>query len=176
MKTSSWRLATLGVLLLPLTLVACDNDDPDADLDIVGVAEADVDLSVLVDALVEAELDDDLQGTGPFTVFAPTDEAFDDALTTLGLGDLDELLASPDLEEILLFHVVDDELSADDLDDGDTVVTLGGETLTVIETDDGIFLDTDDDGDGDAEVIETNIDAENGLIHKIDAVLLPPGL
>ena len=176
MQTPFRRLAFLGVLLLPLALVACDTeDDGTDDLDVVGVAQADADLEILVDALVAAGLVDDLEADGPFTVFAPTDDAFGDALVALGLT-AEELLASPDLDEILLFHVAAGELSADDLDDGEVVETLSGEELEVIETDDGIFLDTDADGDADAEVIDANIEAENGIIHKIDAVLLPPGL
>jgi uncharacterized surface protein with fasciclin (FAS1) repeats len=132
---------------------------------IVDIAVSDERFSTLVTALQEAELVEALQGEGPFTVFAPTDEAF----AALPEGALEGLLADKAaLTDVLLFHVIGGEILAAD------VVGLDGQ---MAETLSGFSFPIEIDGDkvmvGDAIVIITDIEASNGVIHVIDAVLLP---
>ena len=162
-------LAGLLALALPV-LAACDSHDDDL-ATITALVVADADLSTLEAAVIEAELDDDLAGDGPFTVFAPTNAAFTallDALDTDAAG----LLARDDLAEILQLHVASGELEADDLSAGQTVATLNG-NVTIVASGTGLGIDTDADGTADATITRTDIEASNGVVHKIDAVLLP---
>ena len=169
---------TLLALAALAAFWGCDSDpidEPDDRLTITQTVVADAQLSTLEAAVVEAGLDDDLAGNGPFTVFAPTDAAFQALLTALGATP-EELLARDDLGDILALHVVSGAVVASgDLADGQTVQTLGGETLTVVATADGGFgLDTDDaDTEANARITSADIRASNGIVHKIDAVLLP---
>jgi uncharacterized surface protein with fasciclin (FAS1) repeats len=121
--------------------------------------------TTLETAVVEAELADDLSGDGPFTVFAPTDAAFD----ALPDGTLDDLLADPtgELAEILQYHVISSKVMSGDLSDGIKVETLLGDSIMVTINDQGIFIN-------DAKVIAPDLEAQNGVVHVIDAVLLPP--
>lgn len=132
--------------------------------DIVAIAQGNPDFSILVSALQEAELVKTLQGEGPFTVFAPTDEAFEALLTDLDIT-AEELLAQPDLESILTYHVIPSEVLAGDLEDGQTVETVNGEELTFDLSGDPMV--------NDAAITMTDIDASNGVIHAIDTVLVP---
>ena len=115
-------------------------------------------------AVIAAELADDLSGTGPFTVFAPTDAAF----AALPAGTVEALLADPtgDLAQILLYHVASGSVMSTDLSDGQIVTTLQGQTVTITITGGNVFVN-------DAQVIVADIEAENGVVHVIDAVLLP---
>ena len=137
---------------------------------IVELAQSNEDLSTLVAAVVEAELVDTLNSEGPFTVFAPTNEAFNDLLTELDIT-AEELLAREDLGDILTYHVVAAEVLAADLSDSQVVTTVQGGELTVNISDSGVTL-TDANGNV-ANVIATDVDASNGVVHLIDAVVLP---
>jgi uncharacterized surface protein with fasciclin (FAS1) repeats len=121
--------------------------------------------NTLETAVIAAGLADDLSGTGPFTVFAPTDDAF----AALPAGALDALLADPTgaLAEVLLYHVVGGLALSTDLSDGQMITTLLGEDVTVTINGNGVFIN-------DAQVIIADILADNGVVHVIDAVLLPP--
>ncbi|MEM1116802.1 MAG: fasciclin domain-containing protein, partial [Bacteroidota bacterium] len=138
----------------------------------------DTQLSTLEAAVIEAGLDDDLGSDGPFTVFAPTDAAFQSLLEDLD-ATADDLLARDDLADILRLHVVVGRtLEAGDLDPGDQITTLNGETLTVVATagGSGLGLDTEDpDTEANATIVDTDIEASNGIVHKIGTVLLPDG-
>ncbi len=136
---------------------------------IVDVAVANGDFTTLVAAVQAADLVDTLNGEGPFTVFAPTDEAFAAALDALGLT-AEELLADTDLlTSVLTYHVIPGEVMAE------TVVTLDGESVTTVNGNDvTIGVDGDAVTVNDANVIAVDVDASNGVIHVIDAVLLPP--
>ncbi len=118
-------------------------------------------------AVIAAGLADDLSGEGPFTVFAPTDDAF----AALPEGTLDALLEDPtgDLANILLYHVVSGKVMSTDLSDGQTATTLLGKDITVTINGDGVFIN-------DAKVIVADLVADNGVVHVIDAVLLPPAI
>ncbi|HRE29519.1 MAG TPA: fasciclin domain-containing protein, partial [Anaerolineales bacterium] len=129
--------------------------------DIVDTAIADGRFTTLVAAVTAAELVDTLKGPGPFTVFAPTDDAF----AALPEGTLDELLLPENkqaLTDILLYHVV---LAADvvGLNEAETVL---GETVSIRVDGDNVFIN-------ESRVIITDIMTSNGVIHVIDAVLLP---
>ena len=120
--------------------------------------------NTLETAVIAAGLADDLSGEGPFTVFAPTDAAFD----ALPAGTLDALLADPtgDLAQILLYHAVSGVALSTDLSDGQMIATLQGQDVTVTINANGVFIN-------DAQVIVADIIADNGVVHVIDAVLLP---
>lgn len=189
-------LAAAGAVALAVSLSACSDDsdddsatstaaetseaaeytDPSAaaeqtEGDIVDTAESAGDFTTLLTAVKAAGLEDTLRGDGPFTVFAPTDEAF----SALPANALDDLLADPTctLADILKYHVVEGEVLADDIADmdGDTVTTVLGEDLTVEVDGDTVYLV---DGTGNrVTVTATDVDASNGVIHVIDAVLMP---
>ncbi len=134
---------------------------------IVEVAQGNEDFSTLVSAVDAAGLVETLSGEGPFTVFAPTNEAFD----ALPEGTLDSLLAeenSDQLTSILTYHVVPSAAMAADLSDGQELETVNGETLTVSIDGDTVMV-------GDATVTQADIEASNGVIHVIDTVLMPSG-
>ena len=115
-------------------------------------------------AVVAAGLVETLSGTGPFTVFAPTDNAF----AALPAGTVETLLADPTgtLTQILLYHVVGAQALSTDLTDGQTVATLQGQTVTVTINAEGVFINN-------AQVTVADIVTDNGVIHVIDAVLVP---
>jgi uncharacterized surface protein with fasciclin (FAS1) repeats len=132
---------------------------------------------VLVDAVVAAELAETLSGEGPFTVFAPTNDAFTAALEGLGLT-AEELLADTEtLTGILTYHVVPGTVLAADVV---ALVEASEDGVVSVETVNGasISIALDDDGnvviDDTAVVTATDLEASNGVIHVIDAVLLPP--
>jgi uncharacterized surface protein with fasciclin (FAS1) repeats len=134
--------------------------------DIVAGSE---DFSTLLAAVQAADLGDTLAGEGPYTVFAPTDEAF----AALPEGTLDTLLLPQNQDQlaaILTYHVVPAEVMAEDVTSGD-VGTVEGSPFTVEASDMGVTI-TDGQGNT-ADVVQTDIEASNGVIHVIDAVLLP---
>ena len=114
---------------------------------------------------VGADLAETLSGEGPFTVFAPTDDAFIALAEALSLAP-EDLLALPDLADILLPRQSAPALSTD-LSDGQTIATLNGAEVTVTINDAGIFINN-------AQVIVADLIATNGVVHVIDAVLTPP--
>ncbi len=162
----------LPLLFFSLLFTACDSDsgdDPAPLQDIVELAQGTPDLSILVDALVEAGLVTTLQGDGPFTVFAPTNAAFQALLADLGVT-AEELLARDDLGDILTYHVVPTEAFSTDLSDGQMLMTVEGSMLEVDINGSTISLI----GETNTVTVTTpNIDASNGVVHLIDAVLLP---
>lgn len=132
--------------------------------DIVDTALEDERLQTLVVALEAADLVDALKETGPFTIFVPTVDAFNN----LPEGELEALLADiPSLTDVLLYHVVPDKLMADDIVGLTSATTLLGEDVTFSVTDDTVMVN-------DAEVIAADIQCANGVIHVIDTVLSPP--
>ncbi len=121
--------------------------------------------NTLVTAVQAAGLVDTLNGEGPFTVFAPTDEAF----AALPEGVLDGLLADPAaLAEVLKYHVVSGEVLAADVVGLDSATTVQGEDIAIAVVDGTVVLN------GTANVVTTDVMASNGVIHVIDAVILPP--
>lgn len=153
------------------TTTAAAEEEPAADEPgtIVDVASEAGGFATLVAAVDAAGLVETLSGDGPFTVFAPTDDAFAAALTSLGIT-AEELLADKDkLTSILTYHVVAGEVPSS------TVVTMNGKTATTVNgADVTVTVDGDKVKVNDANVTDVDIDASNGVIHVIDAVLLPP--
>ena len=140
-------------------------DDAAAESNIVETAVAASDFTTLVTAVEAADLAETLSGEGPYTVFAPTDAAFE----ALPAGTLDELLADPEaLANVLTYHVVDGDVMAADLSDGMEVEALNGETLTITVDGDTVKVN-------DATVTTADIVTSNGVIHVIDTVLVPAG-
>ena len=139
-----------------------------ADKTIVETAIATPAFSILVDAVVAAGLVDTLSGPGPFTVFAPTDDAFAALLTELGVT-RDELLADTALlTQLLTYHVVPGRVLKADVPVGVAITTVQGETFTV----NGSLVITDQQ-DRTANITATDVLASNGVIHVIDTVILP---
>lgn len=135
--------------------------------DIVDVASNAGSFSTLVSAVQAAGLEETLRGAGPFTVFAPTDAAF----AALPEGSLDTLLMPENrqqLQTILTYHVVSGEVLAADVMEMDSATTVEGSDIE-IDTDTGSVRLNDA-----ATVVQTDIRASNGVIHVIDAVIMPP--
>ena len=155
-----------------MTAPATTEAEMTEEADIVDTAIAAGDFTTLVAAVQAAGLEETLRGEGPFTVFAPTDEAF----AALPAGTVDTLLEDPtgDLAAILTYHVVAGEVLAADVVglDGQEVATVNGATFTVNVADDGSVSLTDAAGN-EVGVVATDIQASNGVIHVIDAVLMP---
>ena len=172
LRRSALVAAALAALL---TLSACSSDSDTASESmteettvgtIVDVASADATFSTLVAAVSAAGLVETLSGTGPFTVFAPTNDAF----AALPAGVLDALLLPENkavLTQILTYHVVAAKVMAADVTDGD-VATVEGQTIK-LSTADGVTVNG-------ATVVVADVMASNGVIHAIDAVILPPGV
>ena len=154
--------ATNGVVhvidnILPSTVI-----NPDT-LTVMSIIEASPEHTTLEAAINAAELDQTLSGEGPFTVFAPTDDAFD----ALPAGTVEGLLADiPALTEILLHHVVGATALSTDLNDGDVLTTLNTTELTVSVDGGTYMIDM-------ATVTAANLEADNGVVHVIDMVLIP---
>ncbi|MSO86312.1 MAG: fasciclin domain-containing protein [Acidimicrobiia bacterium] len=177
-------VVALGIVAaLGLTAAACSSDDSseaesttpttEAPMEagtIVEVAAGTEDFSTLVAAVEAAGLVETLSGPGPFTVFAPTNAAFE----ALPAGTVDSLLepANKDqLTSILTYHVVSGKVLAADLKDGQKVKTVQGEELTVGVSDKGVTV-TDASGKT-YKVLVADVEASNGVIHGIDGVLIP---
>ena len=131
---------------------------------VVDIIVGSDDHTTLAAAVTAADLVETLQGAGPFTVFAPTDAAF----AALPEGTVETLLEDPSgaLTDILLYHVVGAKALSSDLSDGQEIETVFGDDIVVTINNDGVFIN-------DAQVIVADIEAENGVVHVIDAVLLP---
>jgi transforming growth factor-beta-induced protein len=157
----------LSSLLLALLLImaAVPGVQAQEAQDIVDIAASNEDFSTLVAAVQAAGLVDALKGEGPFTVFAPTNAAF----AALPDGALDALVADPtgDLTQILLYHVLSGQVMAADVTDGLEATTLQGGAVTFTVADGAVKIN-------DANIVVTDIQASNGVIHVIDAVIVPP--
>ncbi|MEM7442780.1 MAG: fasciclin domain-containing protein [Pseudomonadota bacterium] len=162
------KVAVMAVV--PVALAACVSSQPEepvVELDIVETAVTADDFNTLVAAVQSAGLVEVLQSDGPFTVFAPTDEAF----AALPPGTVESLLLPENQETlvaILTYHVVPGEVFSSDIAGQVlSVETVQGSVLEVDATD-GVVLN------GNSTVVAADVDASNGVIHVIDAVLLPP--
>jgi transforming growth factor-beta-induced protein len=159
------KLSVLLVVisLLTVSLVPAFGQDDDAP-NIVEIAASDENFSTLVTAVDAAGLVETLSSEGPFTVFAPTNDAF----AALPPDVLDALLADTELlTEVLLYHVVSGDVRAETVVTLDEAETVGGEIVSVTTNDDGVFLNDS------TAVVQTDIVASNGVIHVIDTVLVP---
>jgi uncharacterized surface protein with fasciclin (FAS1) repeats len=173
MQFKNTLFAILAIMALGLVAVGCSDDDdnnpitsatPEPTLDIVETATAAGNFTTLLAAAEAADLVDALKSEGPLTVFAPTDEAF----AALPEGTVEALLQDPEtLAAILTYHVVAGEVRAEQVVNISSAETLNGASVTITVTDDGkVMIDN-------ATVIATDIETTNGIIHVIDAVILP---
>lgn len=153
-------LATTAAIALSTTAFAGGHS-----MDIVDTAVGAGTFNTLVAAVQAAGLEETLRGEGPFTVFAPTDEAF----AALPEGTVETLLMEENLDQlvaILTYHVVPGAVMSGDLSDGMMATTVQGGEIE-IGTMDGVTVNG-------ANVVAADIEASNGVIHVIDAVILPP--
>jgi len=157
-----WAISSLTLALLVPGLVQADSAPSPARMDIVDTAISAGDFSTLVAAVQAAGLVEALKGDGPFTLFAPTDEAF----AKLPDGTVEGLLADKDkLVAVLTYHVVPGKLMADDVVKQKRVKTLEGKKVK-IDGSSGVKVDN-------ARVIKADIETSNGVIHVIDTVIVP---
>jgi len=132
---------------------------------VVDIALANSNFSILVDAVVKAELVDALSGDGPFTVFAPTNAAFEALFSALGVSGIDAL-TKEDLTPILLVHVVSGNVASTALSNG-SVPTLNDQKSLQINIDSGVTID------GSINVVLADVQGKNGIVHVIDKVIVP---
>lgn len=158
----SFLLIFMMALTFSRDIFAAENTTG-ANKDIVETAAEAGEFKILIAALEKAQLVEALKGAGPYTVFAPTDKAFEKLLQDLGITS-QELLNRKDLKDILLYHVIQGKVLSSDLKNGMKVKTLAGKevriTLNPVKV-------------NNATVIKPDIKTSNGVIHVIDAVLLP---
>lgn len=165
------KLLSTFVMALFLSVTLLANDEVEkplkekADKDIVDLAASTDFLSTLVAAVKAGDLVDVLKGDGPFTVFAPTNEAF----AKLPAGTLEDLLKPENkakLVAILTYHVVPGKVMSTDLKDGQKAKTVQGQEITVSLKDGKAMINN-------ATVTTADIEATNGIVHVIDTVILP---
>lgn len=182
MKTRKFKFnykATILLMAAVVVLASCNKDDDDnpaptptpQELNIVETAVADEQFSTLVAAVTKAGLADALQADGPFTVFAPTNDAFNKLFNQLGVGGIDDLTADQ-LAPILLYHVVSGKVMAADVTNGyiptlNTTAPGDNSVLLLADITNGVMLN------GMVSVTAADVEASNGVIHVIDNVLLP---
>lgn len=166
MKLNTLSIATglaAALVLLPVLAFAGDCASKKPEKDIVQTAAGAGQFTTLLTALKAAGLDGTLEGKGPFTVFAPTDEAF----AKLPPGTVESLLKDvPKLKGVLLYHVVSGDVRSEDVVKLSSAKTVEGSELTVKSGKDGVRIN-------DATVVKADIVASNGVIHVIDTVLIP---
>ena len=163
---SAFALAACGSSNDETTSSATTTAPATASETIVAAAAATPDLSTLVSALKAADLVSTLEGKGPFTVFAPTNQAFSDIQPTV-----DKLLEpanKAELKKVLTYHVVPGTYTSADLKDGQKLKTVEGQDLTVSIKGGTVKVN-------DATVEKADIETSNGVVHIIDGVLVPPG-
>ena len=158
----------LFALCLFAAVTSCSKDDDDnnnAPNTVAKVVSDDDDLSTLEAAVVKGNLTATLSGPGPLTLFAPANEGFDNAGITS--ADIDAM-ASSDVEKILLYHTIPSEILAAGVPAGPNakVITAGGDSVFVTNNSNGVFING-------VKVVQADIDATNGVVHKTDNVLMP---
>jgi len=160
--TLALATAALTIAVPAAAQYSAESKGPNADKTIVEIASSAGSFETLVTALKAAGLVDALSGEGPFTVFAPTDEAF----AKLPAGTLESLLADKEkLTAVLTYHVVAGKVTAKDVMGMTSATTAEGQKLT-FDTSNGVMVN-------DAKVVKADIMASNGVIHVIDTVLIP---
>ncbi|WKZ59561.1 MAG: fasciclin domain-containing protein [Cyclobacteriaceae bacterium] len=169
---SKARIALLSLAIVTLTITACDDDDDNGTMrptqNIVALAQGNSNLTSLVAALTKfPDLVTTLSGTGTsFTVFAPTNAAFESLLDAIGQESLDDIPESV-LRDVLQYHVIAGAAVRSTQLTAGPVETVGGEDI-VVTTAGGIRLN------GSVSVLTADVEATNGIVHVIDAVLVPP--
>jgi uncharacterized surface protein with fasciclin (FAS1) repeats len=164
--------ATNGVVhVLDRVILPAGIAPPAPTLDIVGVASGNPDFSILVEAVVAADLVNTLKGTGPFTVFAPTNAAFAALLTELNVTKAELLANKPLLGKVLTYHVLSGKVGSSAITDGLAPTTVQGSKFTLNIAAGKVTIK--DANNRVANVVATDIAATNGVVHVIDKVILP---
>lgn len=163
----SWfvQFLAVGVAVLAISLGVSTNALAGSHKDIVDTAVDAGSFQTLAKALQAAGLVDTLKGEGPYTVFAPTDEAF----SKLPEGTVEDLLKPENkgkLVAILTYHVVPGKVMASQVATMDSAKTVNGKSLTITKNEEGVMVN-------DAHVVRTDIECSNGVIHVIDNVVIP---
>ncbi|MGF3142719.1 fasciclin domain-containing protein, partial [Facklamia sp. P13055] len=133
--------------------------------DIVATLQDNDDFSILAAAFEKTNLVEILQENEPYTLFAPTDEAFEQLLEELDITE-QELLTQPDLNKLLTYHLVASKILAEDLKDGKSVETVNGEKVAFDFSEDEPMI-------SESMITSTDLEVSNGVIHIIDTVLIP---
>ena len=167
-----WMRWVLSVAAAGL-LAACggDDDHPPPPKNIVQTAQADARFSILVEAVTAADLGATLSGTGPFTVFAPTNDAFAALLAELGITKAQLLADKPLLTAVLTYHVIGSDVKKAQVPLGKAITTVQGGIFKVDAV--GSDLVITDGRNRTAKITQTDIGTSNGTIHVIDKVILP---
>ena len=165
-EASNGIIHVIDAVILPPSMSEAADDDMMDEKSIAEIAVEDGNFTTLVAALDAAGLVETMSSEGELTVFAPTDDAF----AALPDGTIESLLEDPEgaLKDILLYHVVDGVVPAETVVTLESAPTLLGQDVTITVNNDGVFLNDT------VQVIMTDIEASNGMIHVIDGVLLPP--
>jgi uncharacterized surface protein with fasciclin (FAS1) repeats len=162
-------------LTLATVLVACGSENADAGTpptqNIVQLAQGNPDLSILVEAVVAADLAGTLSGPGPFTVFAPTNAAFAALLTELGVTKAELLANKPLLTAVLQYHVLGARVAKAQIPLGKAITPLAGGFFKIDLS--GADVVITDGRNRTAKITATDIAATNGLVHVVDRVILP---
>jgi len=157
--------AALAVAMVAPFAMAAHHEEKSAKKDIVDTAVSAGAFTTLVAAVKAAGLVETLKGEGPFTVFAPTDEAF----AALPEGTVEDLLKPENKDQlvaVLTYHVVPGKVMSGDLPKSLKAETVQGQKVRIKSGDEGVTVD-------DAKVIQADVEATNGVIHVIDKVILP---
>lgn len=179
MKIFKSRIKLIPILMMAIavTFVACDDDDddmmPEESNTIADIAVANSEFSILVEALTKADLVSAVSDKGAqLTVFAPTNDAFNALLSDLGAGSLNDVQTET-LKSILLYHVIGSKAMSGDLETGyyPTLSTFSNNPMDVyISVDNGVRINSN------TMVTTADIQADNGVIHVVDHVILPPSV
>ncbi|MEI7444482.1 MAG: fasciclin domain-containing protein [Burkholderiales bacterium] len=163
------RIAAISTVAL---VAACGSDDhPAAAVDVVATAKSDPRFTVLVEAVTAADLGTTLSGPGPFTVLAPTNDAFTALLAELGVTKAQLLANKTLLTEVLKYHVLPARVARADVPLGRPITPLSGGIFKVDAVGSGLVVT--DGRNRTATIVQTDLSASNGVIHVIDKVLLP---
>ncbi|MCK3683587.1 fasciclin domain-containing protein [Maribellus sp. YY47] len=166
MKTAKQFLSVVLITVVSLSLSLnsnAKNDGDTASSTVVEIAASNPDFSILVDAVKKADLAGALSAEGPFTVFAPTNKAFNDLFEQLGVDGIKDLTAEQ-LTPILTYHVVPGKVMSSDLSNT-SVATLNGQKIKIDLTNGAMI--------NESKVVKADISGKNGVVHVIDKVLIP---
>jgi len=166
MKKSNLILGTLVMIFtFGIFTTYANSAKETTEMTVVEIAISNDQFSILVDAVVKADLADALSAKGPFTVFAPTNEAFEALFADLGVNGIDDL-TKDQLTPILLYHVVDGKVWSKDVKSGQVLTLNETASIQVKASKNKVMVD-------DSKVIIADIEGKNGIIHAIDKVMVP---
>ncbi len=165
-----WLLA--ASFLTSLGACSLNSDDAHPPANVVVVAQSDPKFSILVEAVTAADLGSTLTGPGPYTVFAPTNDAFAALLTELGISKAALLADKPLLTSVLTYHVLQGKVLKSAVPTGTAIKTVQGATFQVDAA--GAALVITDGRGRKSNITATDLDAANGVVHVVDKVILPP--